>query len=122
MLGILASFTDPFSKDLFLRFGQGEVRLSRRHGIFLVVDAKNEFRLIRLFRNESGIPSQISDRSPKGVESQVGFPCFLVRSVTLKALVREDGQDIAAEVDLFCSHKRGEEQNPDDSHDGKKTH
>lgn len=47
----------------------------------------------------------------EGVETKAGFAFFLIEAVTEKAVLREDGTDVAVVADLSSSGERQGEEN-----------
>ena len=83
-----------------LRGGEFAFRIRRRHQVIGVLsrDALNQLAHRAFARNHHGIFH--TKRPLFRVQPQLRLARFLVRSVTVKTIVREDGQDVAGEIHL----------------------
>ena len=102
---ILGTFSNPLSKqfslclaDLFMRFGRWHdlVRIG-------VKNACHEFRFLGL----PWLDRPAFGSSLKSVEAQILLAGLGIRSVTMEALIRKDGPDVAVEIDFFLGRKHG---------------
>jgi hypothetical protein len=62
-------------------------------------DAQEEFALLRVARDNGRDPVALEDGVGAVVEAQLGLSRSLIRTMAAKAGLREDGEDVAIEVD-----------------------
>ena len=97
MLAERRTLEDPLSQCLLLRVGQGAMRVDRRHPLLRVLreNPVDEFALVRLAgNNHAFLPLSLAR-----VQSQPSLARLRVLSMTVIAVLRQDGPHIAAEVD-----------------------
>ena len=65
-----------------------------------------QFAEIEIARRDPGVASEVRDRILTAIEAEVGLLVLGVGAMTLEALVRDDGPDLAIEVDLVFADRR----------------
>ena len=111
MFFVFRTFLDPLFERVLLLSRQAISRVEGRHVIIFIVgeDPVDQFALFGLARNDGRGFSTGS--SLEGVETKAGFAFFLIEAVTEKAVLREDGTDVAVVADLSSSGERQGEEN-----------
>ena len=101
MLLVFATGSDPTVEDVLFRIGEGFVGLGGRHDLLFVsgMDAVVDFAFLRFARRNGACAIVIGGGTGKIVEPQLGLAGFFVGAVAMEALVRQDGLDIAVEID-----------------------
>lgn len=102
MGGVGGAFVDPaFEGGDFGGSETGDFRVGRGHHFFVVVadDAEDEFTVGALAGDDHGGAVFRAEGAFLGVEAELGLAAFFVGAVAMVALVREDGLDVATEVD-----------------------
>ena len=111
----------PPLEQIDLRDRELFFRIQRRHHLVLVLrgDAEDEFAFLQLARRHDGNPFALPEDALVRVEPEFGFPFAVVRPVTAQAILREDRQDIAAEIDgggrrrVALAHDRTQREHKD---------
>ena len=111
MFFVFRTFLDPLFERVLLLSRKAIGRVEGRHVIIFIVgeDPVDQFALFGLARNDGRGFSTGS--SLEGVETKAGFAFFLIEAVTEKAVLREDGTDVAVVADLSSSGERQGEEN-----------
>jgi hypothetical protein len=80
-------------------------RLGRRHSLVGVVGRHppQGFALLRLEGDERRLSAQLDEEPVLGVETQFSLALLIVGAVTIKAVLRQDGPNVAAENDLVVA-------------------
>ena len=116
----LSAALDPAFQYLALLLGDFLVRFLRRHDLILIMgrDPTPELALIQLAGNDGCIAILVLlQRVRLQVEPQVCFAMLRLRPVALKAGIREDRQDIAAEIDGRLRLRSGNKTNERDENE-----
>src|SRR5207244_4468676 len=89
----------PDCRDLLL--GERFAETGVGHPFFGVIrrDAQVKFALVGLARRDHAGAIAAGKEPFLGIKPQVGLALVLVRAVALKAVLRQDGPDIAIEID-----------------------
>ena len=106
MPGVGSSLLHPLCEDLPFGIGQLLLGILGRHGIFLVVKPREDFTLGGIVGIDSVIAAAVSGGILVGIETEL-FLFLGVRSVADEALVGENGEHLAGEVDLLAEGGRG---------------
>ena len=101
---VFGALGDPALKQFLLLRSEMSARIRRGH---LVVgigreDASDQLGIIRLAR----LDGFLFQRDFAHVQAELGFAIVFVRAVAEEAVVRENGPDIAIELE-FSRHRRG---------------
>src|SRR5215831_4367721 len=93
---------NPSTDEVDLASRQPAAGCGRGHTLCLVVrrDAPVHLAFRSIAGNQSVAPAETRERSGFSVETQMGLPFRLVRTVTLKAIIRKNRADIAIELDF----------------------
>ena len=90
---------DPAAEEFLLRGREGFVCLLRRHRIFLVEDAEDDFAFVRVSGYDGeGSFLGLADCLFAHIEPQAGFAGFRIEAVAVEARVRQDRPDVAVEA------------------------
>ena len=83
------------------------MRVGRWHDLVLVIgdEALPEFARVEVASGDDFQTVAVALGCTFYIEAQVGLAVARVRTVAVKATVREDGKDFAAEADLFRSFR-----------------
>ena len=76
----------------------------RRHWIVLVVDAKDEFAVLRLAGHNRGIAPEVGESTIftiRNIETEIGFAFMRIWAVAKEALVRENGTNVGIEINVL---------------------
>ena len=112
MVSVGRAFVDPLGEHLFFLRAELEMGLGRRHQVIFIlcIDEVDELGILGVARDK-GI---LVDGCFPHVETQLGFPCRLVRAVTGEAVLRENRPDVAIEADPVlsgeCEGREGSEE------------
>lgn len=99
---ILRALGDPAAHQRDLLRRDVPIRFRRRHHVVAVVglEAGDHLALIRLAGDDRRVPTEVARRFLRLIEAQFGLAVLRVLAVAVKAGLREDGADVAVELDL----------------------
>ena len=113
---VFRAFGNPAPQSVFFRRGQRLFRLRWRYEIIGIggVDAMDQLALLRLSRCHGLFTVMIRDGTIALIQPQIGLAALFIEAVAAKALVREDGPDIAIELNpglsRLCHAHAGEHE------------
>ena len=102
VLVVACSLRNPLAQQFLFLLRERPVRIRRRHHVDVVVslDAIDEFAGLRVAGDDPGVVPETGGRVLEGVDPVVRFLVLGVRPMAVEALVREDGANVAIEVDV----------------------
>ena len=101
MLRVRRALLDPSIEESFLFFGKLPLRIGRRHLVVGIVatDAPVQFAILQAARLDAEVAAEIGEELFLGIEPKFGLLVLRVRPMATKALVRENGPNVAVEID-----------------------
>jgi len=111
MLSPLRPLGDPATQHFFLRIGEGfAVRVGRRHQFVLVGrdDTLPDLARLKIGRDDGTNPVAFGLGGGFLVETEIGFAMTRVGTVAVEAPIREDGENLAAEVHRRTLRRSGQ--------------
>ena len=104
---VLRAFLDPSAKEDLLLISQDEMRLGRRHQLIGIVgdNAPPCLAFFNVTRSDGLASIKISGSPRERVESQIGAAPVFVWPVAMKTGFRENGADVAIELDGAVHHR-----------------
>ena len=101
---VLGTRFDPLPDEVFFPVCERFVELRRRHEIIFVIsdDPIPSLAVFEIPGNNRRIPPEVLKSPLARIEPEIRLPLMLVKSVTGEALIRQDGANIAIEVNGPC--------------------